>query len=886
MGSASGSDGREPWDQPTASASQRLLDEPSWDPAEESVALAKLKRGLFPQRSAMPPRLERYALSRKLGAGAGGSVHAAWDPRLGREVAIKLVRSRRAPDHVQAERDLVREARALARLAHPNVVNVFDVGRYDPPSGLPGSGGVFIVMELVRGETLRAWLEQPRTWQEICTIIIQAARGVAAAHEVGVVHRDLKPSNLLVGGDGRLRVADFGIAHLTRAPAEARAHDEGTITGVHREDGRDEETTAPGERVIAGTPRYMAPEQHRGETPDARADQYALCVTAFEALVGQPPFQGTTLAELRDAKHLGQIAVPPGSRVPRRLLRVLERGLAVAPQDRHPSMDALATALLRCLRRPRPSALAVVTGSALAIGVAAATMAPSRAACNGASRMAATYGADDRRAAVRAFVATGAPHAAVSWARVDDRLSRFASEWIDAYETACTAVITDRRAGRLRCLDGGRFEVDALVAMLRDANTETVTRAAELIEELPQPSRCLSAEPVGRANAADLLQRALARAYQKKWAGFAVERRAGRYHTLEHVLLRELEAVRSLGDGPLLVEALVTTGDVLAEVGRIEEAEALLEEAYWYGLESGSTHEAARAAVRLVAVTGGARPDEALDWVRHAEALIDRHPDLLVAGRLWSNVADVLELADRLEEGQAAIDRAIALLEQVPPEQRALPIAAAFNIRGNLAVKRDALTDAEADYVRAHAALQHALGPEHPDTAKALSNVARVLIYTGHFDDGRLRQREALRHLEAALGADHDAVATALVALAQIEELAGLSPETHARAMASMRRAVAIVRRRHEPSHPLRTKIEAEHARLVLLGGQIDAAVALLDSLIATLERAYGEHDSSLVYPLILRADGRGFTGDVMAQQQDRDRAARICEERPSPTCP
>jgi hypothetical protein len=311
---------------------------------------------------AIGERAPRYVLGVQLGAGAMGVVHEAVDPELHRNVALKLLRgawARRGGASARAR--IIREARALARISHPNVIVVHDVG-------LLGDD-VFIAMELVRGPNLRAYLrdQQPGS-AEILELYIAAGLGLAAAHHAGVVHRDFKPDNVLVGEDGRVRVTDFGLALAAvsedgepiagpgAAPAE-RADDDAPAIGA----------TAPG--LILGTPAYMAPEQHAGAHVDPRSDQFSFCVALYEALYGERPFPGKTREEVADSARAGRFAPrPPGRRVPRSLRDLLVRGLAPDPADRFPSMHGLLLALGRDrARAPRRAAAAAVVAIAIVL---------------------------------------------------------------------------------------------------------------------------------------------------------------------------------------------------------------------------------------------------------------------------------------------------------------------------------------------------------------------------------------------------------------------------------------------------------------------------------------------------------------------------------------
>jgi serine/threonine protein kinase len=297
----------------------------------EQCAAVIANLGALDSAGAKPRVVGRYQLDRRIGGGGMGEVWAAWDPQLRRDIAVKLVKPERADDGREAER-LKREARALARLGHPNVLAVYDVGDID--------GEVFIATELVVGDTLASRGGANADWRELVRLYAQAARGLAAAHDAGLVHRDIKPANLLIGTDGRVRVADFGLAVRSYTPSPVAP----TEVAGHA----DERITQTG--YIAGTPAYMAPEQRLGEPADARADQYALCVALAEGISGRrPPL---------DINAEAMVAFV-GERRPReddldRVCAVIARGLSIVREERLPDMTQLANALEACLA-PAPS---------------------------------------------------------------------------------------------------------------------------------------------------------------------------------------------------------------------------------------------------------------------------------------------------------------------------------------------------------------------------------------------------------------------------------------------------------------------------------------------------------------------------------------------------
>ena len=274
-------------------------------------------------------RVGRYLVLSALGAGGMGVVFSAYDPKLDRKVAIKLLRAGLTYNTKDARTRLRREAQAIAQLSHPNVVAVYDVGETD-------GGDLYIAMEFVEGDTLTAWLKKyPRSWREIVDVFLQAARGVIAAHSVGLLHRDLKPDNVLVGGDGRVRVTDFGLARSVLVPDEHKPRSSMTALDV--------DLTATG--TVLGTPRYMAPEQLTGPDIDARADQFSFCVALYEALYGTHPLVGATSVAMLEQGEKA-LPAPEGTKVPAAIGRAVARGLDRDRAKRFPTMAALVSELV------------------------------------------------------------------------------------------------------------------------------------------------------------------------------------------------------------------------------------------------------------------------------------------------------------------------------------------------------------------------------------------------------------------------------------------------------------------------------------------------------------------------------------------------------------
>ena len=342
------------------------------------------------QRLARGLRLGRYVVLDRLGFGGMGEVFAAYDPELDRRVALKVLHSR-ADDRAGSEgrARLLREARAIARLSDPHVVPVYDVGEID--------GEVFMAMKLIEGQTLDRRAAD-LGWRATLQLLVAAARGISAAHRAGLVHRDVKPTNVLVDGEDHVVVMDFGLARAAPTggsvsgspwPRERKNARESSIaidpalSAAAMLDPLESPLTEHG--TVVGTLAYMAPEQHEGAPPDARADQFAFCVMAYEMLVGVRPFAGRTADELLEAKRRGTLAAPSnGRRIPGWLVRVLARGLAAHPDARHPDMDALVGELARAHARGRRLAVAAAVVAGV---VATVVLLPQAAArpCSGAS---------------------------------------------------------------------------------------------------------------------------------------------------------------------------------------------------------------------------------------------------------------------------------------------------------------------------------------------------------------------------------------------------------------------------------------------------------------------------------------------------------------------
>ena len=432
----------------------------------------------------------RYLVLDSLGAGGMGEVFSAYDPDLDRRVALKLVKFGAREDAELARSRLLREAQALAKLSHPNVVAVYDAGTH--------GDRVFIAMEYVQGHTLRRWIseaaerEAAPSWRVALELMLQAGRGLAAAHAQGLVHRDFKPANVMVSEDGRVRVLDFGLARRfgenDSLPPQVELVVESLDGASGPRSSLELQLTQTG--MVMGTPAYMAPEQFFGGHIDARTDQFAFCVVLYRVLFGLRPFVGESYRELGRAVARGELReMPKAARVPRSIQAAVRRGLSVGRDDRFASMDELLDALERGAGEGRRRRMLAGTGALLLAGLGTAGLlgrqgerAP--APCQGAEAKLEGIWDDDRRAAVRAaFEATALPYAEDARVAVERALDEHLGRWVELRTEVCeaTRVRGDQSEAlmdlRIGCLDGKLRDVVALTEVLAQADADVVKNA-------------------------------------------------------------------------------------------------------------------------------------------------------------------------------------------------------------------------------------------------------------------------------------------------------------------------------------------------------------------------------------------------------------------------
>jgi tetratricopeptide (TPR) repeat protein len=691
-----------------------------------------------------------------------GEVYAAYDPELDRKVAVKIMQSR-SPE---GEARLLREAKTVAKLQHPNVVVVYEVGKFRDT--------VFIAMEFVEGRTLGAWLRaEARPWREILRVFQAAARGLAAAHAIGIIHRDFKPDNVMITKTGEVRVMDFGLARTVDPGPDDDGGGGGTSLGSDAESGLarvaaadsqvDSETlTRTG--ALMGTPAYMAPEQYTGRALDARTDQFSFCVSLYEALYGERPFAGETLLSLIVNVAEGRMRpLPEHSTVPTWLRRVVLRGLSPSPEARHSSMGDLLTALDADPTGRRRRWLASLAGAALLGGLGLAANRTGRGGglicTDSADRLAGVWepsaGPSPRKDAIRrAFLATGKSFAVQSYATTARLLDGYVGRWTSMSRENCEA--THLRGAqseevldlRTSCLADRLANLRALTDVFVAADEGVVTKAAAAAGSLPPLDRCADVgalravvkppeDPATRQRVAEL-RGELARVNALSTSG-----QCRLAETRGEVLI---EAVRGTGYHPLLGEALTAVGALGEDCADPELALSQLKEGYLEATAGGDDATAVIAATGVVEFLANrlGHPDAARDWLLVARASAIRTSDpTRIQGELLTAEALMLSATGNVDQAVLKGKEAVAITVKVLGPDHPFSINGLMNMGDNLSRGGRYGEAVEADE-DALSAARRALGDEHPAAAAIRANECEALNRLHRFD-------EALRLCERAM---------------------------------------------------------------------------------------------------------------------------------------
>jgi tetratricopeptide (TPR) repeat protein len=859
----------------------RLVDarEPQ-DDVEAKRLRARLSERLVEGALPAPVAVDRFTLLERIGSGGLGVVYAAYDPKLDRRVAIKLLspREQAGTDEEEGRARFVREAKAMARLAHPNVVPVYDVGIH--------GRDVFIVMELVDGVQLGTWLSaRQRTRREILETFRAAGRGLAAAHAAGLVHRDFKPGNVLVGHGGRVRVMDLGLA----TPTQPTLGEDPTPTpsGSIEIDAASAFSTQPG--TVMGTPAYMAPEQHEGKPVDAKADQFAFCVALYEALFGERPFVWKTASELSRAVLSGDVRpAPTNSDVPTWLREVVVRGLAVDPEERWPSMQALLAALGRDPRALwrrlgiAAAALAVAVGAGLAYG---AHLERQASMCAGVEeRLVGVWDEEKKHEIREAFLATSLGYGPDTWNRVEKSLDDYTSRWVDLRRDACEATELRKEQSpeimylKMACLEQRLWEVEGISKVLATADSGVVENAVNAVTALTPLEYCsddhLRSESDAPVDARSRERVATLRARLAEAKGLED---AGKYSDAVDLARALVDEAVELGYRPVEAEARYRLGSAHSLAAHYEDAERELIEAALIAEEHRMDEIVARARIMLVQVVGGhmARLNEAEVWARHAQAAVGRLRDREdIEAELLSHLGVLNGERARFELARQQLERALEMRESIHgPSHPA--VAASLNRLGNLRYTENAYDAAYGYYERALEIRREVLGSEHPSVATMHNNLGIILAVLDRYAEAKEQHERALAIREKTLDADHPSLGMSHHNLAIA--LGGGGDKEGARA--HYERALQIHERAFGTEHP---RVALDHAHLgptLLELGEPDEARTHIVRAVEIWQKKLGNEHPRYAYGLEILGDWHFHTGGYEDALEHHQAALAIHEQ-------
>ncbi len=717
---------------------------------------------LAPELATRGAKIGRYIVEGRIGAGGMGIVLAAHDPQLERIVALKLVRVLdRGPAAIESARvRLVAEAKAMARLAHPNVVAVHEV--------VEAGDDFFIAMERVDGPDLATWLaEAPRLRGEALRVVVGAGRGIAAAHAAGLVHRDIKPANILIGRDGRARITDLGLAAVI---AELDG-DAPLAAGT--------DASGPASRLV-GTPGYLAPEVAAGARGGARSDQYAFAITAWQAVFGNPP------------------AAPPKREVGR-IARVLRRALAEQPAERYPSITALVDQLERSGRPRWPRyVVSVVAIAAVALGIAwwrERDHAMATPTCEGDPAVGGVWSAP-RRTELATALATRDPSPTQTLApRTIELIDERARGWSTAVVDVCTsrqrgtqsAELADRRGA---CLEDQRHQLAAVLGAISDRSNAAQALAA--VAQLARADACDDPVAQGRWNLP------LHQLVRTQLAEAAALRSAGRYSEA----MTRLTSLAALPKADLGLAATIayTRADLAMRDGHDTDALAFAHEAVSLaerGQDDPARVTAMIALVKILVDLG--RSTELAAIVPLLEAAAGRLPrdDSLVAP-LENTLGNAAESSGNYADAERHYRAALIATQRKYGEIDAPEIAGVLGNIGSVLHEQGKLDDAREVLSRSVAMFEATVGPDHPDIAVPLTDLGTIALAAGQLDRAAGLFERVIKIRTGALGPDHPYVFEPTMLLGRVEQERGHG----ARALELFHRALALAQHGYGANHP------------------------------------------------------------------------------------
>lgn len=876
----------------------------------------------------------RFVILDTLGMGGMGAVYSAYDPNLDRKVALKTLHFNTSADSTAHGR-MLREAQAMARLSHPNVVNVFEVGE--------NRGAIFIAMELVAGVTLRTWERaKERTWKEVVRVFLQAGQGLAAAHAAHLVHRDFKPANVLLGDDGRVRVTDFGVARAdgTLEPVgpmpQAQGEDSGSAasengpgtggTGRTQHSGSLNDPLTRGDMVV-GTVGYMSPEQAAAKIPDTRSDQFAFCICLWEALYGKRPFAGNSVAETTKALLDGVLPPRPRTtKVPAWLHAVMVRGLERDPEKRYPTMEALLKELDRAPDDWPRWLLPVAAVVVLAVGIAAIPFvqrAQQQNKCAEVTHELDGVWDDTVRGKVSdAFSKIGKPFTTAALASARRALDAHTREWSDAARVSCEQALVRRELSesdyRLEsaCLAQRRRELSALVNVLTAADEGIVERAGTLTWSLTPVRGCtqiarLKSDPRLFESGGDekviALQLSLARARS------LID--AGKLADAAPLVDQSIAAAKELNRRALEAEALSLQASMLQAAGKFAESSDFWIRAALAAQASGFDELLALAAVRLTTVLGFHmnRPADGRLWDDIARATIERMGGddvlslerMMAVARLGNAEGKPLEVAQQHEQ-------ALVLAKTLLGADHPLLWKIEFDTGSSLVAAKDSRA-AVPHLERSLALREREVSSDHPEVAMIRSTLANAYFFSGKTAESQEAFSRALATREKLFGVDSPRLIVTLNNYGDTLAKVGRLDEGQQLVL----RAQVIAKKAYPPGHPYvmatgltlaeillekddvpnaRSELEAvlnaqppPSAPYVAEGAGVRAFISLREKKVpealsfaakgVEAAKQVGPRSAELMVPLLARGEALLIQKDLAAATESFELALNIAEE-------
>ncbi len=899
----------------------------------------------------------RYVVLEYLGGGGMGVVYSAYDPELDRKIALKLLRAEAYPDQArdEAQQRLLREAQALAKLSHPNVVAVHDLG--------VTGGQVFIAMEHIDGLDLREWLEaQEPPWQRVVEVFLQAGEGLWAAHRAGLLHRDFKPANVLLGHDGRVKVADFGLARpgpaapgaaapepaapepaapepaaprpasetATSEPArdpqaggsglvDVRLQDVGPSASVEGTGSAlDRRLTRTGSMV--GTPAFMAPEQLKKATVDARSDQFSFCVALYTALYRQPPF------DRRKSLFIEELTPPPkGSGVPGWLEKVILRGLSIDPNDRYEDMERLLAELNRSSRVRR--VLALGGAVALAATLALAMIRPwSPVPCRAASGHLAGVWDEPRRASLAsAFGRSDKPYLETSKQGTFGLLDAYAEQWVEHRTEACEATRVRGEQSeslmdlRMACLDRRLGEMGALVDLLIDGEPSDLAKSAQAAGRLGSLVTCADARALTAVVPLpeDEATRRKVEVLRPKIHELKGLHDLGR-NEAAWVAAQKLEAeIEGLDYAPVEAEALLNVGLAAGIDDRREVAQRTHQRGAIRADAGRDDAIRARNFLALVWLSVTDTEDTADRWLDLAQGTLDRIGD----SELWADYFQVRSVRLRsLGDYRGALeaaDRAVSVSERFwgPEHLNTSRYLSTLGRAQQFLGESEKALETLAEVVRIH---RRHLGPGHPEPAYFTQTQGELLKSLGRYDEALQVLRQTLSVLEAAHGDDHSRLVPVLTSLGnthsrlgnlrEAEELLtrvvelrasfeGEGSPMHAAALHDvalvlwnqgsldrtedlLRQATGVFLQDLGARHPMTLIARLNLGRCLLESNRDQAALEHLEPTFQAALEAHGESHPTTIGSRLALGEARLASGDRSAGREAIEAAAELAEEK------